>query len=82
MDGGVGLDGVEGRNVHRAEVGDAAQVVAHHVDDHHVLGSVLGAAEQFGDQALVDAGIGMARTGALHGPRRQLIAGAMHEQLG
>ena len=42
VDGLVALDAHQRRHAHRADLGDAAEVVAQHVDDHQVLGAVLG----------------------------------------
>ena len=38
----IPLDGEELRDRDAADLGDPAEVVAHHVDDHHVLGALLG----------------------------------------
>ena len=46
MDGGVPLEREQLRNAHGAWRADARQVVAHQVDDHQVLGAILGALGQ------------------------------------
>ena len=47
-DVGIALDGEKLRHRDAADVGDPSEVVAHHVDDHHVLGALLRGLEQLG----------------------------------
>ena len=54
----VVLDGEQGGHLDRAEVAHPAEVVAHEVDDHHVLGAVLGGeAARVGRRALDGRGL-------------------------
>ena len=62
---GVALDGEQARDPHAAESGDAAEVVAHEVDDHQVLGLLLVAGLELGPQIDVLDDRATARTGAL-----------------
>src|SRR5262249_61049344 len=52
-------------HTHRPILTNPPQVVAEQIDDHHVLGPVLGAGEQLGDAGLVLRRSGAARPGAL-----------------
>ena len=51
LDGGGPLEPAQPRDADRAGLADAAEVVAQDVDDHHVLGAVLGAGEQLAREA-------------------------------
>ncbi len=66
---------------HRAGLAHTPEIVAQHVDDHHVLGAVLGARLQFGAQARVLFGVGPARARALDGPRLDASAAQLEEAL-
>ena len=52
----------------RARLADPAQVVAHQVDDHHILGPVLGVGDQIGGGIGIGQGIAAAGAGALDRP--------------
>ena len=74
LDVGRGEGVEEARDPHPARPGDAAEVVAHQVDDHHVLGAVLGADRQ---------GVGHPEGGGALDRRAAGDAGAQaHQQLG
>ena len=59
----------------RARLADPAQVVAHQVDDHHVLGPVLGVGDQIGGGIGIGQGIAAAGAGALDRPGLHRAAG-------
>ena len=66
----------------RAVLADAAEVVAAEVDEHHVLGALLGVGEQLlGDPAVL-LGAGAARAGAGDRPGRHAAAGDGDQRLG
>ena len=65
VDGGVGLDGHERRHLDAAQRAHAAEVVAHEIDDHEVLGARLVVGAQRGGAVGVLGGVGGARGGAL-----------------
>ena len=67
-----GLDG--------AGTGDAAEVVARHVDDHEVFGAVFRAGAERGELRAVLGGGASARRGALHGARFEARAVETEEQ--
>ena len=57
LDGGRPLEAQQPRHADRARLADPAEVVAEHVDDHHVLGLVLRARQQLaGEGAVLLAG--------------------------
>ena len=68
-------DGLDG-----AGAGDAAEVVAHHVDDHEVFGAVFPAGAERGELRAVLGGGEPARRGALHGARFDARAVEAEEQ--
>jgi hypothetical protein len=53
----VALDGKGLGHLDAAGLGDAADVVARQVDQHHVLGALLGVGQQFGLGSLVGSGV-------------------------
>ena len=75
------LDRVQRRGHQRAGVADPAEVVAHHVDDHRVLGSILLTLEKFADDVGVVDRIGVARPSALHRAAYEGTAAATDEEL-
>ena len=80
-DRAVGLDGEQRGHVDGAGAAHPAQVVAHHVDDHEVLGPLLlglGELVGQGDVGRVGRGPG---PGAFHGPALETLALATQEQL-
>ena len=62
-------------------LGDAGHVIPQQIDDHDVLGPLLGAAVQPAGQDLVLAQVPAAPGGPLHGPEQDLVAAALEEQL-
>ena len=57
LDGGGALEAAGAGHADRPRVADPPEVVAQHVDDHHVLGPVLGAGQQLpGERAVLLAG--------------------------
>ena len=62
-------------------LGDASHVVPQEIDDHDVLGLLLGAGTQPVGQDLVLVQVPAAPGGPLHGPQQDLVAGAPEEQL-
>ena len=72
---GVPLGPHEGRHPHAAGCADATEVVAHEVDDHHVLGPVLRRRRQL-------VGVGVEGCRALDRRGEDLVARASQEQLG
>src|SRR5262249_815658 len=69
MDVAIRLQPADRLDLYRAVSADAAQVVAQQIDDHDVLGAVLGAGEQLAAAGLVLLGGGAARSRPLDGPR-------------
>ena len=65
LDRGGPLEAAEPRDADAPRAADAAEVVAQHVDDHHVLGAVLGAREQLAGQRPVLVAVAAARPRAL-----------------
>ncbi len=65
LDGGRPLEPAEPRDADRARSADPAEVVAQDVDDHHVLGPVLGAGQELGRERAVFLGRRAARSRAL-----------------
>ena len=65
----VGLDDHELLDLDRAVLADAAQVVSPQVDEHHVLGALLGIGEKVLGVAAVLLLVGAARVGARDRPR-------------
>ena len=65
LDGGRPLEAAEARDADGARDADAAEVVAQDVDDHHVLGPVLGAGEELARERPVLLARPAARPGAL-----------------
>ena len=63
----VALDGEERRHVDTAGLGDAGDVVAHEVDDHDVLGALLGAGTEAAGQAPILVPVTTTSRRALHG---------------
>ena len=70
----VALDREGLGHLHGAGLGDAADVVARQVDQHHVLGALLRVVHQFLLDRLVRFGRGAARAGAGQRPDRDLLA--------
>ena len=81
MDRRKALDRVQRRGHQRAGVADPAEVVAHHVDDHRVLGSILLTLEKFADDVGVVDWIGVARPSAFHRSAFEGATGATDEEL-
>ena len=69
MDGGVALDFHQAGHLDRADLADAAQIVAHQVHDHEVLSALLFAGLQVPANAFVVGRGPPARGGALYRPR-------------
>ena len=65
MDGGVALEREQLGHAHGAGRADARQIVAHQVDDHQVLGAILGALGQRLAERRVVLGADAARPRAL-----------------
>ena len=68
VDGGIALDLEEPRHADGSDLGDAPDVIAKKVDNHQVLGSILGIERQGGRDGRVACGILVARGRALHRP--------------
>ena len=64
MNGGVALQSHELRHLDGAGSADAAQVITKQVDNHHVLGSIFVAADQFSGQIGITLGIAVSGPGA------------------
>ena len=77
----ISLDVEQVRHPHAARPRDAPEIVADHVDDHHVLGSLfLGFAQAFGLlEILLEPQA--PRGGAFHRTRFDASAGTMEEEL-
>ncbi len=83
VQGGIGLDGEEVFHRDAADQRQAADVVAHQIDDHQVLGAILRRGGERGLGAGVGEFVGAARRGALHRPRRDAaLRRYSKEQLG
>ena len=79
----VRLDGAERRHAHGARQADAREVVAREVDDHDVLGAVLGVRREVGRERRVEQRVVVARPRALDRPRLAAAVGAdAQERLG
>ena len=65
LDRGRSLEAAEARDANGARPADPSEVVAQDVDDHHVLGAVLGAGQQLARERPVRGGVAPARAGAL-----------------
>ena len=72
MHGAIGLDGEEVGDLDRADLGDAAEIVAKQIDDHQILGALLLVHGEPGLEAGVLARRAPARRRALHRPARQM----------
>ncbi|OIQ77427.1 hypothetical protein GALL_408760 [mine drainage metagenome] len=81
-DGRQALELVAPRHRNAAAASQARQIVAQQIDDHQVLGAILGRRPQLARQRVVLGRVAAARARALHRPRRQPIAVAAEEQLG
>ena len=82
MHGAIGLDGEEVGDLDRADLGDAAEIVAKQIDDHQILGALLLVNGEPGLEASILARRAPAGRGALHRAARQVLALAAEEQLG
>jgi hypothetical protein len=80
--GGQRLGVEQARHAHAEGLGDAREVVAQQVHDHHVLGALLGRAAQGLGLRGVVFGIHAARRRAFHGPRQQQAFAPVEKQLG
>ena len=69
-------------DAHAAGDADAAEVVALEVDDHHVLGALLGIARQLGGERRVARRVVAARARALDGPGLDPAPAPAEQQLG
>ena len=78
----VALDGEALGDAHRADLGDAADVVAAEVEQHQVLGALLGVGQQLGFQRLVLLGRGAAPARAGERADRHLAVAHAHQDLG
>ena len=78
---GVALQGKQLRYADRAGLAAATQVVAQQVDDHQVLGTILGAADQLIGIGLVVCSAGTARAGALDRSRLHAPPADLQETL-
>ena len=65
LDGRGAFQAAQPRDPDRAGLAHAAEVVAQHVDDHHVLGTVLGAGQQLAGERAVLGAVATARARAL-----------------
>ena len=74
------LDGEQIADDDRANLGDATDVVPHHVDDHRVFGAVLGATSQAAAEGMVLLAGASARGGAFHRLGRDHSAGKLEEE--
>ena len=77
----VELDRVALGHRDRADLGDPADVVAAQVEQHEVLGQLLGVAQQVLGQARVLGGVGAARPGAGDRPDGDPAAAQAHQDL-
>ena len=81
MHRGEALQHAELGRQHRVVAADPAQVVAQEIDDHHVLGPVLGAGQQLRAQPRILLGRAPARPRALDRPRLDLPPPQLQEPL-
>ena len=65
LDGRGSFQPAQPRDADRAGLADAAEVVAQDVDDHHVLGAVLGAGQQLAREPAILGAVAAARSRAL-----------------
>ena len=65
MNGGVALQSHELGHMDGARSADTSKVIAKQVDNHHVLGSIFVAADQFSGQIGITLGIAVPGSGAL-----------------
>ena len=77
----VGLHGEQVGDLDGADARDAAEIVAQEIDDHQIFGALLLVHRKPRLDACVLARRAAARRGALHGPRRDVLALAAEEQL-
>ena len=78
----VGLHGEEVGHLDRADLGDAAEIVAQEIDDHQILGALLLVHGEPGLDPRILAGRAAPRRRALHRSRRHMLALAAEEELG
>jgi hypothetical protein len=78
----VALEGHQLVDVARAELDDPADVVARQVDQHDVLGALLGMLQQLGRELTVVLVGATAKTGAGDRPRDDLAVEQLHHRLG
>ena len=78
----VGLARAQRLDAHAARRGEPPEVVAQEVDDHHVLGSLLGRSLQGHAPRLVIDGIDATRRGPLHRPGDDTRALALEKEFG
>ena len=77
----ISLDSEHVFDRHAADLGDPAQIVAQQIDDHQILGAVLGAGGKPRARLGVGGRVCHSRGGALHRTRRDLpIAGKVEKQ--
>ncbi len=81
-DVGVPLHRAQRGDLHRADRRDAPDVVAAQVDEHHVLGVLLGVGAQLGLEPRVLGRVGAAPAGAGDGAERHLAVLQLDEGLG
>lgn len=79
---GVGLDGKQRRHLDGTDARHAADVVAQQVDDHHVLGTVLGVDREPARHLAVALGRIGAGRGAFHGARGEHARVVAQEEFG
>jgi len=77
---GVALQTHQLRHRDRARFTHPPQVVAQQIDDHHVLGAVLGIADEIGGGGGIKIRVGAARPGALDRPRLHQALGAEQQK--
>ena len=88
MNRGISLDHEQSRHRHAAGLGHPRKVVAQQIDDHQILGSLLGIGGKFFGEEPVLRQIGIARGGPLHRPgiersrpqREKLFGRQRHER--
>ena len=78
----VPLEGHQLVDVHRPELGDAADVIAGEVDEHHVLGPLLGMLGQFGGHPAIVLVCSATATRARDRARDHLAIEELHHRLG
>ena len=78
----IGLDREQVGDLDRADLGHAAEIVAQQIDDHQILGALLLVHGEPGLEAGIFARRAAPGRGALHRPRRHVLALAAEEQLG